>query len=454
MNSKRISSVCVPKTSANSCRERVRAGLLTKALLAMVISCLVPQRAAAQAPAKPTRAKPAPAQPTRAQPTPAKPISAPPVRADSLPAATRSATARTVAGRVVRPGPEAFEPVGGAWVTLHRVGRDKAGPLDSVRTAADGAYRFGYELSGAPDAIYFVSASFAGIAYFSSGLSQPDVSGPDAEIQVFDTTSTGIKLTVRGRHIILSASDGGTKRGLIEVFEVTNDSSRTLIGANDKAPTFRIRIPPGATDFKVGQGDVPADAVTNIDGEVLVQMPFAPGLKRLSFQYSLDADAFPLKLPVQFATGVLEVLAEDPQASVSAPTLTETAPASMEGRNFRRFLGNDVPASGVLELDLPGSGQAVKTRIVISLVAAIALAMLISLARAFGRRAAPITAGVATAAAADREAERLARQIADLDVRFERAREPDQAARTEYEGERQRLKTALTSALISRDAAR
>ena len=376
---------------------------------------------------------------------------------DTMPVAAPALSesgARTVTGRVVRPGVDAFEAVGGTWVTLHRVGRDRAGPLDSVRTAADGAYRFAYQISGASDAIYFVSASYAGIAYFSSGLSAPDVAGQEAEIQVFDTTSSGIRLTVRGRHIILSASTGGTRRAIIEVFEITNDSSRTLIGVNEKAATFRVRIPQGAQDFKVAQGDVPPDAVANVDGEVLVQMPFAPGLKRLSFSYSVDADAFPLQMPVQFATGVLEVLAEDPQATVAAPKVAETAPASIDGRNFRRFLGNDVPATGVLEMDLPGSGQSQKTRVVFSLVAAIALAMLVSLARAFGRRTVPRTPGALSAAAADREAERLARQIADLDAKFERAREPDDVARIAYQGERARLKNALTTALISRDAAR
>jgi len=381
--------------------------------------------------------------------TVARPDAAPPDTG-----AAESSAPRTVAGRVVRPGAEAFEPLSGTWVTLHRVGRDRAGPMDSARTAVDGSYRFVYQRSGASDAIYFVSASYAGIAYFSSGLAQPDVSGPDAEIQVFDTTSSGIRLTVRGRHIILSASTGGTRRALIEVFEITNDSSRTLIGVTDKAPTFRVRIPQGAQDFKVAQGDVPADAVSYTDGEVLVQMPFAPGLKRLSFSYSVDAEAFPLKVPVEFATGVLEVLAEDPQASVSAPKLSETAPASIDGRNFRRFLGNDVPASGVLEMDLPGSGQSQKTRVVISLVVAISLAMLVSLARAFGRRTTPRTPGAVSAAAADREAERLARQIADLDAKFERSRDPDDIARSTYDAERTRLKSALTSALISRDVAR
>lgn len=434
MNSRRICNGCDRKISASSCRD-VRSvtvvalrSIRIVLLAALLLPCVV-----------------------ISQPKPAAADSQPAPGASDIAAASG---ARTVDGRVVRPGADAFEAVTGTWVTLHRVGRDRAGPLDSMRTGADGAFRFVYQLSGAADAIYFVSASYAGIAYFSSGLSQPDVSGQEAEIQVFDTTSSGIRLTLRGRHIILSASTGGTRRGLIEVFEITNDSSRTLIGASEKAPTFRVRIPQGAQDFKVAQGDVPADAVSFVDGEVLVQMPFAPGLKRLSFSYSMDADAFPLKVPVQFATGVLEVLAEDPQATVTAPRLAETAPAALDGRNFRRFLGNDVPASGVLEMDLPGSGQAQKTRIVISLVVAISLAMLVSLARAFGRRSTSRTPGLASAAAADREAERLARQIADLDAKFERARDPDDAARAAYDAQRARLKHELTTALITRDASR
>ena len=433
MNSRRICSDSAPKISASSCRDRITvvAASRTAVRAAIVVAGLLPSLALAQA-------------------KPAARDTQPP----SAASAAIATGARTVDGRVVRPGADAFEPVSGTWVTLHRVGRDRAGPLDSVRTAADGAFKFAYQLSGASDAIYFVSASYAGIAYFSSSLAQPDVTGQEAEIQVFDTTSTGLRLTVRGRHVILSASTGGTRRGLIEVFEITNDSSKTLIGTNDKAPTFRVRIPPGAQDFKVAQGDVPADAVTLVDGEVQVQMPFAPGLKRLSFSYSMDGDAFPLKVPVQFATGVLEVLAEDPQASVVAPKLTETAPASLDGRNFRRFLGSDVPAAGVLEMDLPGNGQAQKTRILISLVVAIALAMLVSLARAFGRRTRRRSPGLASAAAADREAERLARQIADLDAKFERARDPDDAARDAYDAQRARLKHELTTALITRDASR
>jgi hypothetical protein len=378
--------------------------------------------------------------------------------AQATPAPAAGAGApRSVIGQVVRPGVEALQPVAGTWVTLHRVARDAAGPLDSVRTDAEGRYRFTYRPSGAPDAIYFVSASFAGIAYFTNPLARPLVEGPDAEIQVFDTTSRGIDLTVRGRHVVVSGSGGGTRRAIIEVFEISNDSARTLIPGGPKGATFRLRLPPTAADFKVAQGDVPADAVAFTEGEVQVLMPISPGLKRLSFAYSLDADQFPLKLPVQFATGVLEVLAEDPQATVTATRVAEVAPTTLDGRNFRRFLGNEVPATAVLEIGVPGSGTAQRTRIVLTLLGGIGVVMLISLARAFSRRSAAASSGVTgvhMVVAADREAERLARRIADLDARFERERAPSDEARAAYQAERARLKQELTDTLVRRDEAR
>ena len=46
------------------------------------------------------------------------------------------------------------------------------------------------------------------------------------------------------------------------------------------------------------QGDISAAAVTYVDGVVNVFAPIAPGIKQLSFSYSLPANAFPLNCPV------------------------------------------------------------------------------------------------------------------------------------------------------------
>ena len=46
-----------------------------------------------------------------------------------------------------------MDPVPAAWVVLHRVGPDRAGPLDSVRSDSRGRYAFRYTRTGSEDAI-------------------------------------------------------------------------------------------------------------------------------------------------------------------------------------------------------------------------------------------------------------------------------------------------------------
>jgi hypothetical protein len=191
---------------------------------------------------------------------------------------------RTVQGRVVRPAPflqgdsTAVVTVSDQVVVLHRVAPSVAGPLDSVRTDRDGRYRFRYQPSGGPEAIYFVSATYGGIAYFTNPLRSRDVGGAEAEIAVFDTTTRAFPLTVRGRHLIVGALDSTRERTIVEIFEISNDSTRTIVAADgpDAEPTWSFAIPEGAREVKAGQGDLPADAFVQAAGRVSLYAALAP----------------------------------------------------------------------------------------------------------------------------------------------------------------------------------
>ena len=91
-----------------------------------------------------------------------------------------------------------------AWVTLHRVAADSSGPVDSVRTDANGRYSIRYKPAGG-DAVYFASSTYSGVAYFTAPLPPRDATGDDGEITVFDTTSAPVRIQTRGRHLVVSA---------------------------------------------------------------------------------------------------------------------------------------------------------------------------------------------------------------------------------------------------------
>jgi len=283
-----------------------------------------------------------------------------------------------------------MDPVSGAWVVLHRVGPDRAGPLDSVRSDSRGRYSFNYLRTGSEEAIYFVSASHDGIAYFTPPLAEGKVSGDDAEIAVFDTTSGDVPMSLRGHHVVVSAVDANARRSVVEVYDLSNDSSVTRVAAGDKPEnaTWRVHLTPAATDFRVSQGDISAAAVSFTNGTVNVFAPIAPGIKQLSFSYSLPAKAFPLKLPLEKATGIYEILIEEKAGSVTGPHLREVDPVTVDERNFRRFLASDMPENSVAVVDLPPPprSRSIDPRFLVAITLVLGGSMIVALAQALRRR--------------------------------------------------------------------
>jgi len=247
-------------------------------------------------------------------------------------------------------------PVPGVWVTLHRVGTDASGPLDSARADVRGQYAFDFVRTGEEGAIYFVSASYSGIAYFTPPFHHSVTTGDEAEIAVFDTTSAPVPISVRGHHLIVSAVNANSTRSVTEVFEIANDSSVTrVVGPGPAGAVWSTVLPAKASAFKVAHGDVPAGAIRFEDGHAHVLAPIAPGLKQIAFTYSVPASAFPLRFPITRPTQVLEVLIEEEKGNVTGALLKEVDPVSLEQRSFRRFLAADVPADEESLIDLPAA---------------------------------------------------------------------------------------------------
>lgn len=378
---------------------------------------------------------------------------------DPQPAASVADTApRLVEGRVLRATIAEPRPVAGIWVVLHRVGSDTAGPLDSTRSRADGSYQIRYRLSGSETAIYFVSADYAGIAYFSAPLRDPVVLGEAAELYVFDTTSAPVPVRVLGRHLVVSAPGVGRHREIVEVYELANDTTVTRVSGGPTAPAFSALLPDRAVNFQAGQGDFSPGALVMQDGRLASHAPIAPGLKQLSFSYTLPADAFPLSVPIDRAVEVLEVLLEESAADAQAPGLVEVSPVSIEQRTFRRFLAQQMPANAVITLTAPAppSRQLAPTYVItIALVAGGVMAIVLLVAFVAGRRRL-VTVGLPAAAASVSPAPTpdaagaLAREVAELDERFERRAETTDVERATYQARRAELKRRLADALATR----
>lgn len=334
-------------------------------------------------------------------------------------------------------------------VTLHRVARSGGRPIDSVRTDARGRYAFRYSAPSDSTAIHFVSADYAGIVYFSPPLRAARVSGDDADLTVFDTTSRPVTITRRGRHIVVGRADSG-RRQMVEVYELSNDTSVTRVGSAS-TPSWDAGIPAEATNFSVGEGDFSADAVTRNGSRVAVTAPIAPGIKQLSFSYDLPASAFPLGIPGEQPTDVLELLVEDPNAVVTGAGIGEVDPVDVEGRSLRRFVARGVAPAAVLRIDAPRPARVARATYIAVVATALGAAMLLVLARSASRRRRRAEPAAAAPAGWRDDPDALARRIAALDADFERADGVSDETRAVYETTRADLKARLSRALAARE---
>jgi hypothetical protein len=257
-----------------------------------------------------------------------------------------------------------------------------------MRTSSLGAYAFKFARTGVENAIYFVSSSYGGVAYFTSPLRGPTTTGDDAEITVFDTTSRLVPISVRGHHLIVNAPvpGGDGDRHVTEVYELSNDSSVTRVLANETpaGAVWTAPLPNGAKKAAVAEGDIPAAAVKFVDGQALVYAPLAPGVKQLVLRYDLPAESFPLAIPLKSVTGVMEVLLEEPNAVLRG--VREVEPVALQGRRFRRFLGADISPTTKVVVTVPETGAEVNPWFVAGLTVVIGGAMTVALARAVRRR--------------------------------------------------------------------
>jgi hypothetical protein len=358
----------------------------------------------------------------------------------STPAQGKPAPTIIAAGRVVLPRDADTVPVPGARVVLHRIGRDRQGPLDSASADASGRFRFRFRADTA--AIYLLSARWGDVEYFSPPV-HTNPARPDTGMRllVYDTSSTA-PIGVEARHIVVPRAGSDGTRSVLDLIVLRNDGRVARVAPDSSRPSWRLVLPPGTGDMEVGESDLSPDAIVREGDTVKVLAPLAPGQKQLSLEYSVTPVRGKLEFPVGPDAGPVNLLVEERNVRVSGGTLALADSQVIEGRSFRRYTGN-VPAGGTVVLSVGAAGAAAATRVALPvLVGAVAVMLAAAVWWIIRRpsRRAPLLLP-----------EQMLDAIAALDARYA-GREPETAADEwrRYVAERARLKAELERTLAAR----
>jgi hypothetical protein len=181
--------------------------------------------------------------------------------------------------------------------------------------------------------------------------------------------------------------------------------------------------------------------------ELLVFAPISPGIRQLSFSYTLAPAEFPLIMPVVDSTSVFELLMQETEAVVEGGGFTEVRGVEQEGVAFRRFLSQNVPARAVMRFSVPKLVGRAQSRIVRTVVIAVSLIMLAALGFVFWWRGRSRPSAQAPQPRAAASVDALIRELAGMDAEFERHANASPAERADFDARRDAVKARLNAAL-------
>lgn len=292
----------------------------------------------------------------------------------------------SVSGRVLLGGPKDTVPLADTWVVLHRVTRESGGPLDSVRSDARGRYRLTLRN---PDTavVYVVSAWHDSIAYFSLPLNA--VGRPAVHVEdliTFGTTTNGPPIRLERRLATIASANASGTREVLEILELQNTGSTTRITKDTLVPTWAGRVPAGVGQLRGGQGDISPDAMVFRNDSVFVLGPIPPGpVKQLSYAYSLPDNVRTFVIPIDQATGDVNLLVEDTTAVVSGAKLDTLGVQELEQRRFAAYRAGPLKAGERIEIQLPAGKFRAQT-LLPYIIAVLAAGMVLALVWALRRK--------------------------------------------------------------------
>jgi hypothetical protein len=350
----------------------------------------------------------------------------------------------TVAGRVVRVVAGDTVAAAGAMVVLHGITPTVQGPVDSVRSDAEGRFRLRAPADTAT--ILLVSARWGGIEYFSVPLDRGSAAADTPVQVVVADTSTAAPVALLSRHLVIGAPAADGTRNAVDLFILANTGTRTRVAVDSVTPTWRLVLPPNVANVVIGESDF-ADDVMHLHGDTLeLTAAIPPGQRQILVNYQVPPATRRMVVPYGEAAPLANILLEEDDAEVVG-VLARADTASVDGRRYTRWSGS-VAAGGSLELRFGGAGR-LPGWVMEAVAGAFALALIV-MALLSARAASRGTPGATAVAASETPVDRLLDAIARLDAEHAgRASELPPDAWQAYLAERERLKDEVRRLLPS-----
>lgn len=380
---------------------------------------------------------------------------------EATPEATPVHGVLTVTGQVVN-GTAGGQVPAGLEITLHGYDDMQENYTATAQTDAEGKFAF-EQVPNAPNRIFLVTTEYKDVVYGSQTASV--TSGEttlDLPLKIYDTTTDRSALTVDRLHVF-AGLQGEQVLQVIEIYVITNNGDKTVVGETPDAPALTFELPQGATHLQFQDG-VLGGRYVEVPGGFGDLMPVYPQHTTqevfaydLPFQEKERLVSHPVPLPV---SGVV-VMTTEGELTVEGEHLVDNGVQSdSQGNTYHVYNGDALEAGDALAYTVKRASSGLslrgnsKTSIAIGLMAmgAALIAIAVVLTK---RETAPARGGKAPAAeqAKDADLEDDPDTLMDAILALDDLYGEGKIAEAAYKARRAALKARLQALLTEDDRA-
>ncbi len=271
--------------------------------------------------------------------------------AEATPEATPAHGALTVTGQVTN-GTAGGQVPEGLEITLH--GYDDMQENYTATTKADAEGKFVFEnVPNAPNRLFRLTTEYKNVSYASQVVLPPsDDNAVDLPLTIYDTTTDRSALQVDRLHVFVVLQNAQTLR-ITEVYVITNNSDKTVVGESADAPVLEFELPVKASHLEFPDEEDVGNRYVEVTGGFGDLMPVPPQHTTqevfayyLPFQDKERLVSHPVPLPV---SGVVVVVPTESRLTVEGEHLMDNGVQSdNQGNTYHIYNGDALQAGELL----------------------------------------------------------------------------------------------------------
>jgi len=227
---------------------------------------------------------------------------------------------------------------------------------ESLTTVTDSQGQFQFEgLETGSDWGYLVRVTYQDVVYSSDVLAfQQDQSELDAEIAVYETTTSAEGIQIGRAHLLVSLTESGLE--VTELYVFVNVTDRTYVGAEtiDGHPwTSRFLLPRASHDLSLSDGSLGGRFLSTEGGFVDTE-PQWPGSTQVLFAYALDCPSGLCNLERQLDHSIsdLNLLIPDAGVTIDSKQFVFQGKMDAQEQSYLNYAASGLAAGTKLDLHI------------------------------------------------------------------------------------------------------